>query len=141
MCILFCVETLIDRGSTAASTNNDHNFYRVDSLLQIHAIHNLLSIDGTVTLDEKQNYQTELNALEAKYLEKNVNLVKNYQIEQEKWQQKVEELENKFQENAYQWWIDVLYNESSVSSQLLMKISVEIENSYGHEKMTRIKDG
>lgn len=135
------METLIDRGSTAASTNNDHNFYRVDSLLQIHAIHNLLSIDGTVTLDEKQNYQTELNALEAKYLEKNVNLVKNYQIEQEKWQQKVEELENKFQENAYQWWIDVLYNESSVSSQLLMKISVEIENSYGHEKMTRIKDG
>lgn len=99
-------------------------------MLQIHAIHNLLSIDPTITEDERAKYQTELNKFELKYLSKNVTMVQNLLTEQEKWSNRIEEIETQFKANAYQWWIDALECERMNPGQLLRKIQEDVFNSY-----------
>lgn len=111
----------------------DFFFYSVDSLLQIHAIHNFLLIDSSIGNDERQTFEAELNRLEMKYLEKYVNNVKNYQIEQRKWEEKIDAIYPKLEMNEYQWWINALKCNERDFDQLLRKIHSEIKTSYGFE--------
>lgn len=107
----------------------------VDSLLQIHAIHNLLLVDSSIEDDERQTFEAELNRLEMKYLKKYLNNVKNYQTEQNKWEEKIDVIYTKFEKNEYQWWINALkYNERD-SDYLLRKIQSEIKTTYGFENL------
>lgn len=108
-------------------------FFRVDSLLQIHAIHNLLSIDDTITENERITFQADLAKFEMKYLTKNVNLVQHYLTQQEKWSQKCEEIENKFISNPYQWWNDALTVErrAQVPGAMLRRIQEDVFNNFG----------
>lgn len=107
----------------------------VDSLLQIHAIHNLLLVDSSIEDDERATFEAELNRLEMKYLEKYVNNVKNYQTEQVKWEEKIDAIYTKLEMNEYQWWINALkYNERD-SDSLLRKIQNEIKTTYGFEDL------
>lgn len=64
-----------------------------------------------------------------------------HQYELDKWQAKADQINDDFQINAYQWWIDTLYAEIDNPTQLLTKITVDIESSYGREKMERIREG
>lgn len=107
----------------------------VDSLLQIHAIHNLLLVDSSIDDDERQTFEAELNRLEMKYLEKYLNNVKNYQTEQTKWEEKIDVIYTKLEMNEYQWWINALkYNERD-SENLLRKIQSEIKTTYFFEDL------
>lgn len=85
------------------------NKHSVDSLLQIHAIFNMLDIDTTIGAEERKVYEEELIQLEAKFLGKNVNLVKNCQLEQRKWEQKADEIQSNLIANEYQWCELLLY--------------------------------
>lgn len=88
-------------------------------------------IDHTLDAEDRKQYEKELNKFEAKYLEKNVQLVANFQLEKDKWAQKIEQTEGKFIKNGYQWWIDALANERYTgSTDLLNKIQAEIINQY-----------
>lgn len=109
--------------------------YSVDSLLQIHAIHNVLLVDTSIGADERQAYEAELNKMEMKYLEKYLNNVKNHQIEQCKWEEKIDVIYTKFEKNEYQWWINALKYEERDSEHLLRKIQTEIKTSYGFENL------
>lgn len=104
--------------------------FSVDSLLQIHAIHNLLLVDTSIKTDESELFEADLNKLELKYLEKYVNLVKNCQIEQTKWEEKIDVIYSKLVKNEYQWWMNAI-NEERGSDQLLRKIQDDIKTSYG----------
>lgn len=107
----------------------------VDSLLQIHAIHNLLLVDTSIDDDERQTFEAELNRLEFKYLEKYVNNVKNHQTEQTKWEDRIDVIYTKLEMNEYQWWINALkYNERD-SEALLRKIHTEIKTTYGVKEL------
>lgn len=103
----------------------------VDTLLQIHAIHNLMEIDTSIDGDEKTAFYEDLNRLEAKYLEKYVTLVKNIQIDATKWEERIEAIHSKLVANEYQWWLNALDNEPHDSNQLLRRIIDEIKVSYG----------
>lgn len=103
----------------------------VDTLLQIHAIHNLLDVDTSIGTDETALFHEDLNKLEAKYLEKYVNLVKSILLDQTKWDEKIEIIHSKIVANEYSWWINALKNEPHDSNQLLRKIIDEIKVSYG----------
>lgn len=104
--------------------------YRVDSLLQIHAISNLLSIDTKITDDERTNYETDLIAFEKKFLSKNVLMVQNLLAEKDKWSKRIDEIELEFNANAFQWWMDALEYERMNPSQLLRRIQEDIFSSY-----------
>lgn len=106
----------------------------VDTLLQIHAIHNLLSVDTSIGPEERASFEAELSRLEAKYLEKYVNLVRNLQIEQSKWDDKIAVIRSKLVANEYQWWMNALQNEPHDSQHLLRRIQDEIKTSYGKQK-------
>lgn len=107
----------------------------VDSLLQIHAIHNLLLVDSSIDANERQKFESELNKLEMKYLEKYVNNVKNYQIEQTKLEEKIDTIHAKFEFNEYDWWVNALKYNGSDSDGLLRKIQSEIKTTYGFEDL------
>lgn len=96
----------------------------------MHAIHNLLLVDSVIDDDERQTFEAELNKLESKYLEKYVNNVKNYQIEQRKWEEKIDEIYEKLEMNEYQWWINALKYNGHDSENLLRKIQSELKTSY-----------
>lgn len=105
-------------------------FHSVDSLLQIHAMHNLLQIDETIDTAQRQSYEADMSKLELKYLEKYVNLVQLHLHEQTKWDEKIEAIRSKFIANEYQWWVDALKNECRDSEQLLRRIQGDIKTSY-----------
>lgn len=102
----------------------------VDSLLQIHAIHNLLLVDASIESEERELLEADLNKLEHKYLEKYVNMVKNCQIEQTKWEEKIDVIYAKLVKDEYRWWMNAI-NEERGSDQLLRKIQDDIKTSYG----------
>lgn len=110
------------------------NINSVDSLLQIHAIYNMLEIDTTIVAGERKTYEEELNQLEAKFLGKNVNLVKNFQLEQKKWEEKVDEIQSNLVANEYQWWMNALKHEERYPSALLRKIIEELIQSFEFEQ-------
>lgn len=107
----------------------------VDSLLQIHAIHNLLLVDSSIGDDERQTFEDDLNRLEMKYLEKYLNNVKTYQIEQTKWEEKIDVIYTKLELNEYQWWVNALKYTERDSDFLLRKIQSEIKTTYGFENL------
>lgn len=104
--------------------------YRVDSLLQIHSISNLLSIDTKITDAERTNYESDLIAFEKKFLSKNVLLVQNLIMEKNKCAKRIDEIELAFNANAFQWWIDALEYERMNPSQLLRRIQEDMFSSY-----------
>lgn len=106
----------------------------VDTLLQIHAIHNLLLIDASIGSEERQSFEADLSKLEAKYLEKYVSLVKNLQLEQSKCNEKIAAIRSKLVANEYQWWINALKNEPHDSDYLLRRIQDDIKTSYSTKK-------
>lgn len=103
----------------------------VDTLLQIHAIHNLLSVDASIGPEDRASFETDLSKLEAKYLEKYVNLVRSLQLEQSKCNEKIAAIRSKLVANEYQWWMNALKNEPHDSEHLLRRIQDEIKTSYG----------
>ncbi|XP_055320162.1 E3 ubiquitin-protein ligase SHPRH [Sitodiplosis mosellana] len=103
----------------------------VDTLLQIHAIHNLLDVDASIDDNETAAFHEDLNRLEAKYLEKYVTLVKNIHLDQTKWEERIKTIHSKLVSNEYQWWLNALKNEPHDSNQLLRRIIDEIKVSYG----------
>lgn len=80
-------------------------------------------------MDERQTYETELNKLEMKYLEKYLSNVKNHQIEQNKLEEKIDAIYDKLEMNEYQWWVNALKNERD-PDYLLRKIQIEIKTTY-----------
>lgn len=99
-----------------------------------------MEIDQSIAQDERQVLSTSLNQLEAKYLQSSVALVNKHQLELEKSRDKFEQIDEDFQENEYQWWIDILYKEIDNPTNLITKITDEVQGSYGHDKMERIRD-
>lgn len=94
-----------------------------------------MSIDSSIGDDERQTFEAELNKLEMKYLEKYLINVKNYQNEQNKWEEKIDVIYTKLEMNEYQWWVNALkYNERD-SDYLLRKIQSEIKTTYGFEDL------
>lgn len=112
----------------------------VDSLLQIHAIHNLLAIAAIISPDDRQQLSATMNRLESKFLHKTVNLINNYQLELNKCQDKAAHINDEFRVNAYQWWLDVLYDEIENPTTLQKKIDVDIASSYDRIKWDRIRE-
>lgn len=112
----------------------------VDSLLQIHAIHNLLAIAETISPDDRQQLSATMNRLESKFLHKTVNLINNYQLELNKCQDKAAQINDDFRVNAYQWWLDVLYDEIDNPTTLQKKIDIDIASSYDRIKWDRIRE-
>lgn len=106
----------------------------VDTLLQIHAIYNLLEIDKSIDADERATLQSDLSKLEAKYLEKYVSLVKNCHLEQTKWVEKIDAIHSKLVGNEYQWWLNALKDNPHDLDQLLSRIYDEIKSGYGSMK-------
>lgn len=100
-------------------------------MLQIHAIHNLLLIDSSIDSEERTSFESDLSKLEAKYLEKYVNLVKNVQLEYMKCEDKIDVIRSKLVANEYQWWINAIKNEPHDSDHLLRRIQDEIITTYG----------
>lgn len=92
-------------------------------------------IDSSIGNDERQTSEAELNKLEMKYLEKYLNNVKNYQIEQNKWEEKIDVIYTKLELNEYQWWINALKSNERDSDYLLRKIQSEIKTTYGFEDL------
>lgn len=107
----------------------------VDSLLQIHAIHNLMLVDSSIQDDERQTFESELNRLEMKYLEKYLSNVKIHQTEQIKLEEKIDVIYTKLELNEYQWWINALKYSERDSDFLLRKIQSEIKTTYGFENL------
>lgn len=112
----------------------------VDSLLQIHSIHNLLAIDEMMLADERQQLSATMNRLESKFLLKSINLVNSHQLALDKWQAKAAEINEEFRVNAYQWWIDVMYEEIENPTTLQKKIDIDIPSSYGRDKWNKIRE-
>ncbi|XP_055611063.1 E3 ubiquitin-protein ligase SHPRH [Uranotaenia lowii] len=114
----------------------------VDSLLQIHALHNLIEvIDMKRTQGEDTSsedvpaYEERCAKLEWKYIQTYSNIVKNVEQEllpaTERVQQVKSELGNKIDGH---WWRRVIYpidNDPSKSAQFLLKLNVEIKNHNG----------
>lgn len=98
----------------------------MDSLIQIHAITNLLLIDTEISDDQRTNYQTELIAFEKKYLSKNVLLVRKVTTEKNKWFKRINDIQSEFKANEYQWWLDALEYERMNPSTLLRRIHEDI---------------
>lgn len=94
----------------------------------------MLEIDTTIVAGERKTYEEELNQLEAKFLGKNVNLVKNFQLEQKKWEEKVDEIQSNLVANEYQWWMNALKHEERYPSALLRKIIEELIQSFEFEQ-------
>lgn len=63
-------------------------------------------------------------------MEKYLNPVKNYQLEQIKFDDKIEAIYEKFQMNEYQWWVNALKCSELDSDVLVRKIQDEIKTSY-----------
>lgn len=113
----------------------------MDSLLQVHALYNLLLIDTTLNEEDRKLYECDLNRFEMKYLEKNVQLVANFHTNRRRWTETIADIESEFIQNAYQWWIDTLTNERySGSNNLLQKIQEEVINHYSFmdQRLARI---
>lgn len=75
------------------------SFCSVDSLLQVHALHNLLEI-GEIennSAEESSEYTKELERLEWKYLDNSITLVSIFHLicEKEKKSQSVNNIETK----------------------------------------------
>lgn len=87
-------------------------------------------VDTTIGDAERELFEADLNKLEQKYLEKYVNLVKNCQIEQIKWEEKIDVIYSKLVKDEYRWWMNAL-DEERGSDNLLRKIQDDIKTSYG----------
>lgn len=90
-------------------------------------------MDSSISDNERQTFEAELNRLETKYLEKYWNNVKNHQIEQTKWEKKIDEMYTKLELNEYQWWINAL-KEIPDSEILLRKIQSDIKSYICYDK-------
>lgn len=90
----------------------------------------MLDIDTTIGAEERKVYEEELIQLEAKFLGKNVNLVKNCQLEQRKWEQKADEIQSNLIANEYQWWMNALKYEQHNPSNLIRRIFEELVQSF-----------
>lgn len=99
-----------------------------------------MKIDEPIDANERQVLSTSLNQLEAKYLQNSVSLVNKHQFELERSRDKLEQIDEEFQENEYQWWIDALYKEIDAPTNLLTKITDEVQSSYKHERIERIRE-
>lgn len=89
-----------------------------------------MEIDSSIGVEERTAYDDELNQLEAKYLDKNVNLVMNVQLDQKKWEQKIDEIQSNLVANEYEWWMNALKHEERNPSNLIRKIMEELIQSY-----------
>lgn len=110
-------------------------FFSVDSLLQIHALHNLLLMKTEMCLPDNliKDYETELDRLEWKYIQSNADIVKDIKKKQMDFESEVTELQAKFdsEDTEYIWWSD-LFNSSDEkqSEQLVRKILFDIKDQY-----------
>lgn len=103
----------------------------MDTLLQVHAIHNLLQIDTSLTTDERTEYEMELHELEWKYIHKNATLIQSFKIDQQKFATEIYDLRNKFTASEYHWWAHILKVEDERNdSTLLRKIITEMRDKY-----------
>lgn len=108
-------------------------FLSVDTLLQVHALHNLLLVNTTLTPDKRNDYESELHKLEWKHIHKNATLIQSLKRDQQKYAMDIDELKNKFFGTEYSWWADVLNTEDdSDESQLFRKIVSETNDLYDH---------
>lgn len=91
-------------------------------------------IDPSITPEEQQSFEAELNKLETKYLEKYLNMVHIHITEQTKWHEKIDTIYSKLIMNEHQWWINTLKYEDPNSNHLVRKIQDEIKASYFQSK-------
>lgn len=109
-------------------TNNESGFgFSVDSLLQVHALHNLLTIGSNLALDERDKYAEQLKKMEQKYIEPSAQLVAKIYQEQKKYTDRVEECRENFMMDEYTWWAELLTHGDDVrTEQLMMRIFSEL---------------
>lgn len=117
----------------------------VDSLLQVHAFHNLLLIDTNLPNETKEKYSSEMIRLEKKYLEKNCTLVDKKMLERQKCVREVNMYRDNFNHDEHTWWTDIFAIEAKNSQKLIdliEKITKEIGEKYDtNDLIGRNSDG
>lgn len=111
----------------------------VDSLLQIHALHNILEVmrmqeqdGGQIFLEEVKDYEERCAKLEWKYIETYSNIVKGVELELKPTTEKIREVTSNLSGKIDgRWWRSVLYRvdrDAAKTANLLLKLNVEIRN-------------
>lgn len=99
----------------------------MDSLLQVHALYNLLSIGSSLPQDERDKYAEQLHKMEQKYIEPSAELVARIKIEQTNCSDRVDECERNFIFDEYRWWAQLLATrEDGRTEQLMVRIHTEL---------------
>ncbi|KAG4066978.1 hypothetical protein HA402_007726 [Bradysia odoriphaga] len=82
----------------------------VDSLLQVHALYNLLEINEVenVSPEKVDEYTKELERLEWKYLENSINLVQTERDNQQKVENEIIARTNEAWDSKFNWWTEFL---------------------------------
>ncbi|KAJ6644541.1 E3 ubiquitin-protein ligase SHPRH, partial [Pseudolycoriella hygida] len=105
----------------------------VDSLLQVHALHNLIEITEPTNdaNDQREEYKKDLERLEWKYLDNSVNLVRDAKDQLRKVQNEIIDRVNEADDNSFRWWAEYAVNASKnvkLEQQIMDRISAEMQN-------------
>lgn len=117
-----------------ASEYNDKKIH-VDTLLQIHAVHNMLDIAKYLTPEESfdtSQYEQKLTDLEWKYIETYKNTVKEVEDRLLKVQRDLKELDcTELSDKGNAWWRQVLYETARYNKEdvLLEKIILDLKSA------------
>lgn len=110
-----------------ASEYNSPNIH-VDTLLQIHAIHNFLDIASNISLseDEKVSYKKQLENLESKYIVPFYEKVKAVEDRLNIAKSDLKKIPVQLNASSCGWWRDILFQ--STEATILEKIYLELSN-------------
>lgn len=116
-----------------AADYNDKKIH-VDTLLQIHAVHNMLDIFQHLPTEvkfDKTHYEKKLVELEWKYIETYKNKVKEVEDRVKSVQNDLKQLDStELSDKGDAWWRYVLYETAGLKQEeLLEKIALDMKNS------------
>ncbi|XP_059615593.1 E3 ubiquitin-protein ligase SHPRH [Phlebotomus argentipes] len=111
----------------------------VDSLLQIHALHNLIEVNECKSQEEddwkvqKQNYEQELKQLEAKYINSYRMMMKQVNKQRKEATKALKAIEVKMSSVDGSWWRDIFsaIHSTARESALLEKIYLDVQKHFG----------
>lgn len=114
-----------------ASEYNDKKIH-VDTLLQIHAVHNMLDISKKLSrFPEKSLYENKLGELEWKYIESYKDKVKEVEDRLQIATEQIKEIGlSGLSERGDAWWRQVLYDSSDIGKEnlLIEKIQLDLKD-------------
>lgn len=116
--------------------NRNFNYFSVDSLLQIHALYNLILMKSEMNLadDVITEYGNDLETLEWKYIQTNADIVHGIQLKQKEFETETHTLQDQFETTQFVWWSDLLCTgpeqDEQKLEQLIRKIIFELKDQY-----------